>query len=101
VFSKFRKDDKWVLESGTVVEDLLYEAVAKTDQPELLLSIHNWIVNVDCTLTKALFKPADWIEICAAVKPLPQAPESVIRDLAQRFFAVLIADITHPGSAPG
>jgi hypothetical protein len=86
VFAKFRREDKWVLQSGTVVEDVLYEAADKNDHPDFLLYIHNWIINLECARTKSLFEPADWDEICAAVKPLPQAPESVVRDLMQRFF---------------
>jgi hypothetical protein len=87
-FAKFQRQGKWVLQSRTVVEDVLYQPAQEPQHPDVLLNIHNWIVNIDCPRIKALFDPADWDEICAAVKPLPEAPEAVVRELAERLLAV-------------
>jgi hypothetical protein len=82
--------EKWVLTSGTVVEDVMYRAVQNTGgrQSDILAYLHNWIINVDSQEMQALFKPEDWHEICAAVKVIPQTPDPVARALSTQFASV-------------
>jgi hypothetical protein len=82
--------EKWVLRSGTVVEDVMYKAVQNTGgrQSDILAYLHNWIINVDSQEMQALFKLEDWHEICAAVKVIPQTPDPVARALSTQFANV-------------
>jgi hypothetical protein len=87
-YSSFNQDRKWVLPSGDIVEDILYEAFRKRPPPDIRDCILNWTVDVGNRYMKALFKEKDWEAIQAEVKAVPPVPLPFAKELATRFGQV-------------
>ncbi|RUP47013.1 hypothetical protein BC936DRAFT_146227 [Jimgerdemannia flammicorona] len=60
---------KWVLSSGTVVEDVIFRKY-KNMSVELLA--HSWVIDLNNHEVASLFSPADWKEISSQTLSLPQ-----------------------------
>ncbi|KAK3821634.1 MAG: hypothetical protein J3Q66DRAFT_333867 [Benniella sp.] len=60
--------EKWVLESGTVVEDVLYTA-GSNENCAVFSPIHSFMIDLDDPNTETLFSEADWKEIRSDLPP--------------------------------
>ncbi|RUS35524.1 hypothetical protein BC938DRAFT_480697 [Jimgerdemannia flammicorona] len=63
---------KWMLSSGTCVEDVVYTHCCSS-KPDSAL--HSWIIDVDDIVTRDLFSATDWAEINRELKHLPRVAE--------------------------
>ncbi|KAG0005240.1 hypothetical protein BGZ65_011657 [Modicella reniformis] len=81
-FSSF--ESKWTLQSGTVVEDVLFEAGKKLT---VYHSVHSFIIDVQDSYTKKLFNDRDWNEIRSNIpQPAPYTPSA--KDYLRVFAGV-------------
>ncbi|KAF8923991.1 hypothetical protein BGZ58_002310 [Dissophora ornata] len=77
-FSSF-SDEPWILSSGTVVDDVLWE-YALSLQTET--AIHSFVIDCGNSRVKNLFKENDWNEIISSsCKFRPTIPDWVLRQL--------------------
>lgn len=76
---------KWVLSSGTCVEDVLFHGGKALSSESL---IHSWTIDLSDWETKELFSEEDWCEIKKMVFKQPLVDENFARSLS-RFRNVL------------
>ena len=79
-----KKTQKWILSTGTCVEDAIFEHCNKLSAESLL---HSWIVDLDDQETEALFTVTEWKEICHEIRRLPKVDETFVESL-MRFANV-------------
>ncbi|KAF9419691.1 hypothetical protein BGZ76_004220, partial [Entomortierella beljakovae] len=60
--------EKWILESGTIVEDVLY-AAGSDENCAVFSPIHSFMIDLDDRKIEALFSKADWKEIISDLPP--------------------------------
>ncbi|CAG8595230.1 5796_t:CDS:10, partial [Ambispora gerdemannii] len=83
-YAKMKKTQKWILSTGTCVEDAIFEHCNKLSGESLL---HSWIVDLDDQETEALFTVTEWKEIRREIRRLPKVDETFV-ELLMRFANV-------------
>ncbi|RUP43833.1 hypothetical protein BC936DRAFT_136677, partial [Jimgerdemannia flammicorona] len=83
-YAKMSQSLKWVLSSGTCVEDVLFR---KGNRLPVESSFHSWIIDLGDWETEKLFTAEDWHEIKRAACIQPKVDEYLARSLA-RFRSV-------------
>ncbi|RUP43615.1 hypothetical protein BC936DRAFT_136940 [Jimgerdemannia flammicorona] len=78
------KHKKWILTSGTCVEDVLFENCKQLQEESLL---HSWIIDLDDNEVERMFSKEDWAEIARGMKRLPQVDEKFAKSIV-RFAEV-------------
>ncbi|PKY60380.1 hypothetical protein RhiirA4_412697 [Rhizophagus irregularis] len=78
------KTRKWILSSGTCVEDVIFKHCNKLSAESLL---HSWIIDLDDIEAEALFTVEEWKEIRREIRKLPEIDETFI-DSMMRFADV-------------
>ncbi|KAF9178725.1 hypothetical protein BGZ51_007537 [Haplosporangium sp. Z 767] len=76
--------EKWILRSGTVVEDILFEA---GKQMMDFHPIHSFMLDLSDKITRQLFSKEDWIEICSNLPDVPPYPKEA-SDYLDKFDRV-------------
>ena len=79
-----KKTKKWILSSGTCVEDVIFEHCNKLSAESLL---HSWIIDLDDQEAEALFTAEEWKEIRREIRKLPEVDETFVKSV-MRFADV-------------
>src|SRR5207247_3647776 len=83
-YAKMKKTQKWILSSGTCVENVIFEHRNKLSAESLL---HSWIIDLDDQEAEALFTVEEWKEICREIRKLPEIDETFVNSV-MRFVDV-------------
>ena len=83
-YAKMKKTQKWILSSGTCVEDVIFEHCNKLSAESLL---HSWTIDLDDPEAEALFTAEEWKEIRREIRRLPKVDEIFVESL-MRFANV-------------
>lgn len=83
-YARMNKTHKWILSSGTCVEDVIFEHCSKLSAESLL---HSWIIDLDDQEAEALFTVEEWKEIRREIRKLPEIDESFVNSM-MRFADV-------------
>ncbi|CAG8488396.1 17643_t:CDS:2 [Racocetra fulgida] len=84
------KSKKWILPSGTCVEDVLFNEGISLSIESL---IHSWTIDLSDLETKKLFTDEDWCEIEKTVYKQPLIDENVAKTLSRFRNVRKIADL--------
>ncbi|KAG0634433.1 hypothetical protein HOY80DRAFT_527915 [Tuber brumale] len=80
--------NKWVLDSGRAVEDVIFKACSAMDTATFALSpCQSFILDTSDPEARSWFDEVEWKQITASVSPLPKA-DTMLADSLKRFFAV-------------
>ncbi|CAG8613994.1 33425_t:CDS:10, partial [Racocetra persica] len=79
-YAKMNKSKKWILPSGTCVEDVLFHEGISLSTESL---IHSWTIDLSDLETKKLFTDEDWCEIEKTVYKQPLIDENVAKTLSR------------------
>jgi hypothetical protein len=79
-----KKTQKWILSSGTCIEDVIFEHCNKLSAESLL---HSWIIDLDDPEAEALFTAEEWKEIRREIRKLPEVDETFVKSV-MRFADV-------------
>jgi hypothetical protein len=83
-YAAMNKTHKWILSSGTCVEDVIFEYCNKLSAESLL---HSWIMDLDDREVESLFTAKEWSEIKSEIRKLPDVDETFIESM-MRFADV-------------
>ncbi|PKY19395.1 hypothetical protein RhiirB3_130014 [Rhizophagus irregularis] len=75
------KTHKWILSSGTCVEEIIFEHCNILSAESL---IHSWIIDLNDREAEAQFTVEEWKEIRCEIRKLPEIVESFV-DSMMRF----------------
>ncbi|POG76780.1 hypothetical protein GLOIN_2v1552276 [Rhizophagus irregularis DAOM 181602=DAOM 197198] len=77
-----KKTQKWILSSGTCVEDVIFEYCKELSAESLL---HSWIIDLDDQEAEDLFTDEEWREIRSEIRKLPKVDEAFVNSMLPRF----------------
>ncbi|CAG8788149.1 16653_t:CDS:2, partial [Dentiscutata erythropus] len=80
-YDKMKETEKWILSTGTCVEDAIYDYCINLNE-EILL--HSWVIDLEDTDAEKLFTEPEWTEIKNSIQVLPKVDEDFAKYL-QRF----------------
>ncbi|CAB5360230.1 unnamed protein product [Rhizophagus irregularis] len=81
-YAKMKKTQKWILSSGTCVEDVIFEYCKELSAESLL---HSWIIDLDDQEAEDLFTDEEWREIRSEIRKLPKVDEAFVNSMLPRF----------------
>lgn len=83
-----RQECKWVLASGCIVEDVIFEKCQAMDTDSFANTLaRSFVLDMSDSVMEKWFEDYDWKEIQSSVLPLPKS-DSVLADSMKRFFQV-------------
>ncbi|CAI2186185.1 20208_t:CDS:2, partial [Funneliformis geosporum] len=77
-YAKMKKTQKWILSSGTCVEDVIFEYCKELSAESLL---HSWIIDLDDQEAENLFTNEEWLEIRSEIRKLPKVDETFVNSM--------------------
>ena len=77
-YAKMKKTQKWILSSGTCVEDVIFEYCKELSAESLL---HSWIIDLDDQEAEDLFTNEEWREIRSEIRKLPKVDETFVNSM--------------------
>ncbi|CAG8650922.1 3215_t:CDS:10, partial [Ambispora leptoticha] len=90
-YAKMKKTQKWILSTGTCVEDAIFEHCNKL----LSESLHSWIVDLDDQEIEALFTVTELKEIRREVRRLPKVDETFVESLMRFANVKTTSELRH------
>ncbi len=79
-----KQDQKWILSSGTCVENVIFEYCKNLSAESLM---HSWIIDLDDQEVESLFTVEEWKEIHCEIRKLPEVDETFVKSM-MRFANV-------------
>jgi len=91
-YAKMKKTQKWILSTGTCVEDAIFEHCNKLSAESLL---HSWIIDLDDQEAEALFTVTEWKEIRREIRRLPKVDETFVESLMRFTNVKTTSELRH------